>query len=48
MSAVVRSWVRIFCPKCKQRQTYVLREQWVLECSCCGNERTLKTGILTR
>ena len=47
MSAIVRSWVRIYCPNCQERQTYVLRDQWVLVCSSCGHEKTLKTGILT-
>ncbi len=48
MSAVVKSWVRIFCPKCKERQTFVLREEWQLVCTCCGHERSLRSGVLTR
>ena len=48
MSAIVKSWVRIFCPTCNQRQTYVLRSEWRLECSACGNEKTLKHGVLSR
>ena len=48
MSAVVKSWVRIFCPKCNERQTYVLRDEWVLVCTSCGHEKALKGGILVR
>lgn len=48
MSAVVKSWVRIFCQKCNQRQTFVLQDEWVLVCSGCGHERTLKNGLLIR
>ena len=48
MSAVVKSWVRVFCPNCNDRQTYVLRHQWVLVCSGCGHERALRHGLLSR
>lgn len=48
MSSIVKSWVRIFCPRCQSRQTFVLREQWTLVCSSCGHERTLKHGVLAR
>lgn len=48
MSAVVKSWVRIFCPSCNQRRTFVLQGEWQLICSNCGHERTLKNGILIR
>ena len=48
MSAIVRSWVRIFCPKCNRRETYVLREQWTLVCSSCGHEKIMSHGVLTR
>ena len=48
MSAVVKSWVRIFCPKCKERQTYVLQEEWRLVCTACGHERSLRRGVLGR
>jgi hypothetical protein len=48
MSAVVKSWVRIFCPKCKERQTYVLQAEWRLVCSNCGHERSLRHGVLGR
>ena len=47
MSAIVKSWVRIFCPGCKERQTFVLREEWTLECSTCGHRRTLRRGVLS-
>jgi uncharacterized protein (DUF983 family) len=47
MSAIVRSWVRIFCPACKQRRTFVLKEEWTLTCSSCGHERKLRRGVLS-
>ena len=36
------------CQKCNQRQTFVLQDEWVLVCSGCGHERTLKNGLLIR
>lgn len=48
MSAVVRSWVRIFCPGCNRRSTFVLRGEWKLVCSSCGHERELRNGLLMR
>ncbi len=48
MSAIVRSWIRMFCPKCGTRSTYNLEGDWHIRCSTCGHERSLVNGLLTR
>jgi hypothetical protein len=48
MSAIVRSWVRIFCPKCGKRAKFELADEWRIKCCECGHERNLANGMLTR
>jgi hypothetical protein len=48
MSAIVRSWIRIFCPKCGHRATFLLEGEWTVKCTECGHERPLKDGMLVR
>jgi len=48
MAAVVRSWVRIFCPRCDERRTFLLGPDRVLVCTECGLRRSLGEGVLLR
>jgi uncharacterized Zn finger protein len=48
MSAIVRRWIRFFCPKCGKRAQFVLEGESLVRCTECGHERPLLNGMLTR
>ncbi len=41
MASVVKSWIRILCPRCRETRVFHLRPGWMLACSACGYERPL-------
>jgi len=41
MASVVKSWIRILCPRCRETCVFHLRPGWMLACSACGYERPL-------
>ena len=50
MSAIVKSWVRVHCPTCHERQVFVVTptdaEPWRLVCDVCGTEKHLQPNGL--
>ena len=47
MAAIVRSWIRAFCPSCDTRKVFMLEDDWVLVCDTCGCKKQLEpNGLL--
>ncbi len=47
MAAVVKSWIKALCPKCRARRVFLLQTDWVLVCAECGSEKRLeRNGLL--